>query len=1235
MEFIMKQGILITILLFLLAFSLNAIEITAGNYNNNVQLLQSGPEHIVMQLTLGHFTSETVNINGNTWNLLSLKKEGVTLQTGYPQLPIIARSVIIPNTANMELSVLDTEYVEMTLPIAPSKGNLTRDIDPETVPYSFADFYSGNDFWPKELSYLTEPFILRDYRGITVRFQPFAYYPATQTLRIYTKITVALDVNGTDLTNSLPVAKTSYAEEFAPIYENMFLNFNEAKYPSLAEQGRILAIKNSMFDNVIQPWVDWKRQNGYRVDVVDVSVAGPTATQIKTYIQNQYNLNDGLMFVQIFGDAPQVPTLTSGGGGSDPSYSLLAGSDSYPDIYIGRFSAQSVAEMETQITRSVHYERDVQTGSQWVQRAMCIASNQGGGSQGDMGESDQQHQENIRTDLLNYGYLSVDQIYESMGATAAQISTNLNQGRGFINYTGHGDDTYWVTTGFSNTNVNALTNDYMLPFIQSVACVNGNFVSMTCFAEAWLRSVNESTNAPAGAIGFYGSSINQSWNPPMRAQDETVDLLVAEQKHTLGGLFYNGSSKMIEVYGQDGISMFLTWNIFGDCSLMVRSKDPQPITATYTPILFIGMNTLPINTIPGAKVTLYGSGSIYATGIADTNGDINLTLENPPLEPMDLTLTITAFNKVTYLDTIQVLPASGPYLVVAEMSVSDNNNNVPEYGELITLNLTLNNVGNDIAMNPTVSIQTEDPYLTIVNGTENIPDIAANSIGGTVNGLTIQVASNVPDQHTASIHIIASCADENYEYDRNLVLNAPVFTWEGLIIQDYLGNNNSVLDPGESVTICLPVTNTGHSQANDITTALAIVGGMNVIEPMDDSFTSLAVGEQCQITYYLTLSSQVTQGSNLMLTAMLFAGDYSSVQNYPITVGLLVENFETNFTGFNWQFSGGNWTIDNTSYNNSHSAKSATINHNQTTLLSVSINCPVDGTISFWKKVSCELNYDYLRFAVNGVVRSQWSGTSDNWSQVFFDVPAGQNTFTWSYTKDGGISAGSDCAWIDDIIFPSSGTVIGTPVISIDTMVVDFGVVPLGEISQQTFTVTNNGDAVLIGTVQVDPPFAVYQGNGNPGFAINIIVPAQSYLGFNVTFAPVDTLTYHSTMQIETDDPVNPVLVVQLNGKGNVVSNDDPILPVVTELKSNFPNPFNPSTTISYSIKETAAVRIEIFNIKGQLVRTLVNEVKTAGNYTIDFDGLDNNHRQLASGIYFYRMQAGDYSKTHKMLMLK
>ena len=297
---------------------------------------------------------------------------------------------IIPNTAMIQLETI-REYVEMVMPIAPSKGNLTRDINPETVPFQFDALYSSDQSWPSANTELSEPFIIRDFRGITVRFIPFSYFPATQTLRIYTKIQVALNNVGTDLTNSLPFTKTAYSAEFAGIYENLFLNFGAAKYPSLAEEGRILVIKHNMFDDSIIPWVEWKRQNGYRVDVVDVTVAGPTAANIKTYIQNQYDLDDGLMFVQIMGDAPQVPTLSSGGGGSDPSYALLAGNDNYPDIYVGRFSAQNVGEMDTQVQKVVGYERDAAVGETWMQKGMGIASNEGGGGQGDNGESDQQH----------------------------------------------------------------------------------------------------------------------------------------------------------------------------------------------------------------------------------------------------------------------------------------------------------------------------------------------------------------------------------------------------------------------------------------------------------------------------------------------------------------------------------------------------------------------------------------------------------------------------------------------------------------------------------------------------------------------------------------------------------------------------------------------------------------------------------------------------------------------------
>ncbi|MDY0151657.1 MAG: carboxypeptidase regulatory-like domain-containing protein [Candidatus Cloacimonas sp.] len=101
-------------------------------------------------------------------------------------------------------------------------------------------------------------------------------------------------------------------------------------------------------------------------------------------------------------------------------------------------------------------------------------------------------------------------------------------------------------------------------------------------------------------------------------------------------------------------------------------------------------------------------------------------------------------------------------------------------------------------------------------------------------------------------------------------------------------------------------------------------------------------------------------------------------------------------------------------------------------------------------------------------------------------------------------------------------------------------------------------------------------------------------------------------------------------------ANEDPIVPVVvTELQNNFPNPFNPETTIAYSVKDASPVSIQIYNVKGQLVKTLENSVKEAGNHTVVWNGKDSNGRAVSSGVYYYKMNAGKYSSTKKMIMMK
>ncbi|MCB5253950.1 MAG: carboxypeptidase regulatory-like domain-containing protein [Candidatus Cloacimonadaceae bacterium] len=102
------------------------------------------------------------------------------------------------------------------------------------------------------------------------------------------------------------------------------------------------------------------------------------------------------------------------------------------------------------------------------------------------------------------------------------------------------------------------------------------------------------------------------------------------------------------------------------------------------------------------------------------------------------------------------------------------------------------------------------------------------------------------------------------------------------------------------------------------------------------------------------------------------------------------------------------------------------------------------------------------------------------------------------------------------------------------------------------------------------------------------------------------------------------------------VANENEILPVtVTALNANYPNPFNPTTTISYDLKEAGWVRLDIYNLKGQLVRTLANQEQPSGRYRIVFDAFDQRGNPLASGIYFYRMQSADYISTRKMLLME
>ena len=312
---------------------------------------------------------------------------------------------------------------------------------------------------------------------------------------------------------------------------------------------------------------------------------GNSTSAIQNYIQAVYDSSD-LAFVLLVGDIAQIasPDVWANGewGASDPSYSRLAGADDYPDVLIGRFSASTAAHVDTQVQRSIEYESLPATEQDWFWKGTGIASDEGAGI-GDEGQSDIQHESEIRAWLIGAGYTEVDQVYDP-GASDSQVAAALNAGRGVVNYTGHGYSGGWSSSGFNTADVNALTNTGKLPFIISVACNNGEFENYaSCFGEAWLRATHN--GAPSGAAAIYASSVSQSWAPPMEGQDEINLLLTdpAEPLHSFGGLCFGGSMSMMDAYGSAGVEMFETWIVFGDPSLRVRGTPIPPTGMVVTP----------------------------------------------------------------------------------------------------------------------------------------------------------------------------------------------------------------------------------------------------------------------------------------------------------------------------------------------------------------------------------------------------------------------------------------------------------------------------------------------------------------------------------------------------------------------------------------------------------------------------------------------------------------------------
>ncbi len=666
----MKKSYLLTVSLALTFGYSKAQDFTLLSSNSEEITVQHAVDEDLILPELLHY----VGIEGLNYVECSQSFPAVTSEEGSPMLPFFTESVIVPEQGSTELEIVyshSTDYTDVL--IAPSKGELKRNVEPSSIPYSFGDTYTTDAFYPGNLASITDPFVLRNTRGVTVVVQPFQYNPVTKTLRVYhnLKVKVKIDEENEGL-NEISTRKEN-STTFNEIYQNFYLNTNAAigRYTQREEEGEMLIISGNSFTDEMEPFVQWKTEKGIKTTMVTKTEAGPTDTDIKNYISNFYSSHPDLVFVLLVGDHDQIPSHTYGMSGweelwSDSYYGQMT-ADYYPELFVGRFSGSS-ADITLMVERTLEYEKNPAAGD-WMTKAIGLASNEGAGY-GDDGEADWQHARNMRSKLLDFGYTEVFEFYDgSHGGedapgdpSSAIITPKVNEGVGLFNYTGHGDIDVCVTGNYQSSDINAATNNGKYPFVISVACKNGTFTSGTCISEVWLRARNMGT--PSGAIAACGSSINMAWAEPMQTQDELAELIsesyVSNRKTTLGGLFYNSQMSMYETYGASATAreVMQTWVMFGDPSTVFRSQATMDINVTHVASVYVGTTSIDVNCdVEDATVALVQDNIILGT--ASVSGGIASFTFDALVSESPIIVTATKQNYATYQGEIEVNPISG------------------------------------------------------------------------------------------------------------------------------------------------------------------------------------------------------------------------------------------------------------------------------------------------------------------------------------------------------------------------------------------------------------------------------------------------------------------------------------------------------------------------------------------------------------------------------------------------
>lgn len=599
---------------------------------------------------------------------------GVTTEIGSPELPVVRFLLWIPEGGNPTLDILSQQTANISL----SSRDITAPVYPvqapvEKVPGALekaefrinAGVYAANSYQFAQIATLGKPGYMRGYRQVGVEVRPVDCNPVANEVRITSRLVLKVTVPDADLSATNSLLSRYNTLPYQQVARSIFLNGDEIDdIPDLPIGYLIICDDIYQSDPNLLGFVDWKHSIGYDVTLVPTTVTGTTTTQIKTYIQNAYNTwVIPPTYVLLIGDNEDIPSWVGIGPDNPPTdlnYAMLAGSDYFPDVYLGRWAVITPTQLGYIIAKTNNFEQVLWSGNDtWEKWITFMASND------NYTVSEGTHNYVINTFLIPLGY-QYDRLYcHTYSATPAQVSAALNAGRSIMTYSGHGAETYWADGPvFYQSDIRNSVNT-VYPVVHSFSCLTGNFNVSECFGETWIRDDH-------GAAAYHGSSVTSYWNEDDILERRMYQGMFDNQNPGdlynltwVAGMFDYGKLKLYEYYGNTSTirRYFEMYNLLGDPSLDIWTNVPVVLTVSHPSTVMIGEPSLAVsvsNTPTWALICARTetADNLFETAYLHGSGSVNLDISSLTM-PGTLYLTITGHDIEPYTAEIQVV-TSGP-----------------------------------------------------------------------------------------------------------------------------------------------------------------------------------------------------------------------------------------------------------------------------------------------------------------------------------------------------------------------------------------------------------------------------------------------------------------------------------------------------------------------------------------------------------------------------------------------